>query len=494
MLSQPIRQEFLLQLDIEIQHFGAAWFESRLHHLEARYTLFCLKQCLSTYSRNHEKEIMEIFAARWKRIQDSDAQYLHDFTNPANRACIAMATRLGGLLRRPYLTLLMPSLLVVNPSAYITYSYTDPLNLHELILSDCNQRLISLPDVLDFAQEDALLKHNSLFDEEQKLLSVTERERLLSRHPIIRTTYEALNARMIYKYHGDTVGAALKRLIEGLRAGGRWSRGPAHEYDSGREANEAVFDFHQYLTTLDDEVRTKLMSASKFDRYDNDQQPTWLTIEILWGRLARLNGTDFTQTIFCVEIIANQLEEILNENPGLYDLLSYQGSATQNMSALNEAVHNARVAVNRALASLQKHPSYGLSGDKKLCSKLLTQIEREHHREFSFHTDDIVYLIRQYIIDLNQRKHGVKKAVVARTLTEIVDMYQSRLINEVIKNLSDEEQQPFLKLTGFNPQPYRFRHSPGLTFLPSRETRKGKTDPLEDGVAAAAITAPSSRI
>lgn len=444
------------------------------------------KKCLEVPSKNHEKEILELLALRWKRIEDSDAQYLHDFTNPANRVCITIATILGQMLQRPYLTLLMPSLLTIEPSAYITCNYTEPLNLRELIISDCNQRLISLPDVLDFAQEDALLKHNSLFEGKQKCLTVTEKERFLSRHPNIRSCYEALNARMAFKYHGDTVGAALKRLIEGLRAGGRKVLGFNHEYDSGKNANESIFEFNQYLETLDDEVKTTLMSAKKFDRYDVDQNPKWLSIDSLWNRLARTNDSDYQDAIYCVEIVAARFEEVLNENPGLYDLLSYQGSASQNMATLNEQVEHARVAVNDALASLQTHRSYGIAGDKKLCSKLLTHIERHHHRDFDFSKDDFIFLIRQYNIDFGQKEHGVNKAIIARTLMEMAleFKYQPRFIMSILSNFSDEEQQPFLKLTEFNPKPYRFRPLSRHSFLALSELRKRNTECLEEEVVA----------
>lgn len=43
MLSKHIREEFLAQINIAIQHMEGGWYESRVHHLEARYTLFCLK-------------------------------------------------------------------------------------------------------------------------------------------------------------------------------------------------------------------------------------------------------------------------------------------------------------------------------------------------------------------------------------------------------------------------------------------------------------------
>lgn len=40
MLSKHIREEFLAQINIAIQHMEEGWYESRVHHLEARYTLF----------------------------------------------------------------------------------------------------------------------------------------------------------------------------------------------------------------------------------------------------------------------------------------------------------------------------------------------------------------------------------------------------------------------------------------------------------------------
>ena len=85
---------------------------SPLHHLEARYTLFCLRQILLSRDSLMSEHLLSHFTVRWKAIRTFEIQYPDDSYNPANVACVAIAKNLSKVLSRSYLELLMPPMLV----------------------------------------------------------------------------------------------------------------------------------------------------------------------------------------------------------------------------------------------------------------------------------------------------------------------------------------------------------------------------------------------
>ncbi|MGC1183423.1 hypothetical protein [Legionella sp.] len=169
------------------------------YNIKAYLTLSEIKLLLTLPHERMNKFFTQFFDFRWQRIQDTNCQYLHDFQNPANVVCMALAREISHHSNQNYLCLLMPTLNQVSPDEYLTSSYINKLDLKELILSDNNQRIINLIDVLNGAQEDGVLKYNSLFRGQIKALSFYEINRIISRHPAIKSMVENLNARVLYK-------------------------------------------------------------------------------------------------------------------------------------------------------------------------------------------------------------------------------------------------------------------------------------------------------
>ena len=489
MLTKATIDAFLKLLSSESRKLADDKLASRLHYLEARYTFSQLKQILS--HRRHlidEATLIDCFKERWERIQHSDIQYLHDLTNPANLACSGIARELGDILHVPYLTLLMPSLLAIKVSEYTTSSYADDLHLYEIILSDDNRGIIHIPDVIDNAQEDGILKHNYLSDGRVAKLSQREQDRALSRHKAVAKAHEALMHRVDFKLCGDTVGAALNRLIQGLYKGG--VRGNGFELESGGDANTAIVAFSNYMETLADEIRTTLLEAGKFDRFRFEHDdPEWISVGDLWETLTQPQFEDDNEDIegeqsvnYCVELIADPLAEILEDNSFLYDLVSYEGDAAADLSQLSVAVTQTRISMQDALPTLQKQSYYGAVGDDAVCFKLLIQLEKD--KSFSLHKDDIVYVAEKYASFAKQGVHHPMVSVLARLLIYITKDYDSRFVSDALAGMSVLDRRQFFKLTGVGMDSFSVKPPESRGFFPSRarEKRKFDDDHFEGGL------------
>jgi hypothetical protein len=206
MLSKHVIAGFLKKTDTAALLLKDYAPTSHLYFLEARYALYELKLILTSDPEDRvEESLLAFLSGRWEKVlKNTDAQYLHDFTSPANQACIEIARELGRIRNVPFLLLLMPTLQAVEATNYLTSSYTDDdLSLQDLLLSDENDHLMHIPDILDGAQEDGILKHNSLFltlegRHEVKVLSLPETNRLLSRSKEVKDAYEALQVLVKY--------------------------------------------------------------------------------------------------------------------------------------------------------------------------------------------------------------------------------------------------------------------------------------------------------
>lgn len=346
-------------------------FVSYPQALEARYTLFLIDKLLTQkpYDEVHFP-LIKLLTERWSRIQGTDAQYCHDFENPANIVCIALAKALA-TPTAPYLIFLMPSLTEVDASNYLTSSYEDNPNLRECFLSDDHHRLINAIDVLDFSKEDGILKNNSLFYGKVDCLSATETQCLLSRHPSVMIAFNALQEKTMFMRHGATAGAALNRLIIGLREGGR--KNGFSEDDAGPTAGAAIVQFNDYLKTIDKITRKSILSAGKYDRYEG-RDPRLATVRESWGLLINRQYRKHTEIKYCVELIAHRLEEILSSNPALWDIVSCTGNALNEFSELARHALTSEIQLKADIKSVRHHRFYGEKGDERLYQHLILKI------------------------------------------------------------------------------------------------------------------------
>lgn len=435
---------------------------SQLYSIEARFALHRLQSILTLNSANAELELELFLRERWLYIiQGTNMQYLNDFVNPANEACIAIARTLVPFkstsdVQIPYLAILMPTLLHLQPADYFTSAYTEELDLKELILSDCMKGLIHIRDVLEGSSEDGILKYNFLVQNSVRSLSDTERNRLLSRHASVQKKFDALQARVAFKFNGDTVGAAVNRLIKGLRAGGR--KNGADELQAGEDANVAILNFSQYVETLDEIIYKQLMEASKIDRFDElDVTPAYKYFKQEWEKLINPTFQRFVpqQTIFCVELIANRIEEILEANPGLYDLYSNHGSAVSYFDTLNRDIAAAEAEMNAALPLLEYHCCYSDPPPHAFYTSLI-----QAGRNFELTIDELTYFFKHFT---SLPSNSMEESSLATLLSSICQIYPDQSIRTALQKLDPSEQtiirqklalpsSPLARYTVFKPQ------------------------------------------
>lgn len=439
MLSKDAIKKLLTlsaQQEVALKSYNPA---SSLYKIEANLTIFIIKSILLNPPNDLDTQLTSILQKRWKWIQDTNAQYLHDFTNPANTLCISVAHELSAATKKNYLCLLMPSLAEVGAEEYTSSSYMDDdVELKEIILSDGNKRIISVPDVLGSALNDGVLKHNSLFNQKAQELSFSEIPRLLSRHPSVQEAFDSITALVLFKLEGDTAGAALNRLIDGLRDGGAKRKTTytvkhfnSTEFNSGMDANVAIAAFAEYLATLDAETRKQLMAAAKTDR-DNENKITTNTVNTYWQRLAIPQLGARITTIYCVELVADGLEDILENNPGLYELVSCQGAPLVKFAQLNETVQRTQKVMLEQLATMQIHSGYPQS-EAHLERYLLIAIEKA---KLPLGAAELKFIIQKHLAEPDNSDRNERISSIFKQRHCAADEY---------KTLSSEEQVVYFK-------------------------------------------------
>ena len=372
---------------------------SALYVLEAKYTLFHVNRLLQNKNKpSLEKPLENFLKTRWERLKKTDAQYFHDTHNPANLMCIEIAKTLGHLQHKPYLLFLIPALSTVPASTYVASSYEDDdLVFNQLMLGDDGTRMIHIPEVLEFSEQDSVLKHVSLFKGRRCDLSIAEENRLLARHPSVENYYHAVRDKINFQLHGETAGAYLTRLISGLREGGAFGSG--EEFLAGEEANTAIADFSIFLERFSEANKRKLLDVGQCDRWRNGETKH-RSIGQSWALLvnpSKEEEDEEQEEQYCVELIANDLEVTLKETPMLYQIMPFEQEGVSTLASFEEAVTLCRTTMLGALHTSEAHRYYGVTGDDTFALNILSKVSRD--RAFYLDYADIAYVARCYSRD-----------------------------------------------------------------------------------------------
>ncbi|MDF1684171.1 MAG: hypothetical protein P1U36_05895 [Legionellaceae bacterium] len=368
---------------------------SPLYVFEARYTLFHVHRLLQ--NRNNpalEQALERLLGKRWDRLTDTDLQYFYDIQSPANHMCIAIAKALGKQQNKSHLLFLIPNLSRVPASDYIASSYEDDLDFKRLILSDDGMRLLCIPEVLEFAEQDGVLKHSALRDGVDVYLSAAEESRLLARHPSVENYYHAIRDKLNFQLHGETAGAYIARLIKGLSEGG--AGGSGSEYLTGSEANIAITEFSFFLESLTQAKREKILEANLFERWVQGELEA-LSIGQAWRLLENPSQHEEQgeQSItYCVEMIADRLGEILQANDFLYQVMPFEQEEGNTLESFKTVVSECKAQMMVDLNSAEAHRYYGTVGDDKVLSKLLKKISRD--TAFKLESADLLFVARLF--------------------------------------------------------------------------------------------------
>lgn len=251
--------------------------------------------------------------------------------NYINQACFLMATWLELILGVNRYQLLMPDLTMLSSEVTFLDLTSVHLPMHHFIQS--GDRFIEVLPCLQGALLDPInygvLKHTTLFDGHLRPLSDAETVLVINHSEYTEAYWNAIQHKLSLERQGLSFGAALTRLADGLLEGTARKLGFHAEYDSGQNANVAIMQFSEWLTTLTPQEHDMLMALERpvFEWPDDGYEmivglgskPVKTFAEI-WGRLARPNDADYKKTIYCVDTLQTAIRDILKNNKHLFNL------------------------------------------------------------------------------------------------------------------------------------------------------------------------------
>ena len=297
--------------------------------------------------------------------------------------------------------LLMPTIATLDDP--ITLDSLEDEPLHRLILSDDNKVFINVPYTLNAAHEDGVFKHTCKLGPTGEILELSDEEqrRLFEHSPICPDYFEFLSNAYKERHNGVAAKPALRKLIAGLRAGGQAVGGYVRVLENnpgdtsylnmlldkllasstlsaevqqlvkiidagdrspdkvkqlvrllkggvgkseraGYDANVAIAEFAETLAKI-----------KQFDKAGYDHLMNNGTFNDYWGRLINPSRKASQSTRYCVEVIAGNLEPVLNRMPGTsFDERQYK----RNLGIWEQQLEN-------SLKSPLPHTSYNIEKD-----------------------------------------------------------------------------------------------------------------------------------
>lgn len=375
MITRSTIQTFLLAVIEQLDRMDTQKSPINLTALENIITLTRLYHLLHSPPPDFYSRLQEIFSMRWYTIMHTNLEYLHDFTNPVNNLCTQIAKTISKEIGQHYFNILMPTLNNPPHETYLISDYRDPeLKPWEFVLSESSHYTIHIPATISAAQTDGILKHNILLKGKVCKLKNIEHQKVLSRHPKAQSTYDKLNSRLLFKIHGNTVGAHVYRLAEALQEGGVDASG--EEFNASHHANTAIVEFNQYLSTLSKDVKNQLMQAKWLDDYS--KEPT--TFSYVWQKLTEPNKLHYKDgelhVQYCIHTLSKHIFSILESTPNLYNLVSDQIDTIEKFSRLEKEAREALAEIEQGLPQIHYHPFYENS-DRTLFMNVLKDLRWE---------------------------------------------------------------------------------------------------------------------
>lgn len=304
------RIQSLLKIHAE---YGVQSLTKNFHRFENQLALKELNTCfLNSNLDNFESNLREFLSNRWARIRGSNLCYTEQPLNELNVLCLELAKALAPPASTaeeiqalapntgPY-CLLMPSL---SNTIDTVGENIHHLGLHEFILSDNQDLIIPISDCFFHASEsDSGELHHIIPNEagELPLLSASEIKRLSNHSQESKHFYEALKKYNNERFFSEDIESKLLVLKAGLHKGGTHHPGSTGtEFDSGAEANEAILSFSTYWENLIPQKKDAIF----------EKMPE---LEDILGRLFRPNSTRYSDVSYCVALIGDKIDLLLQK-------------------------------------------------------------------------------------------------------------------------------------------------------------------------------------
>jgi hypothetical protein len=313
----------IMELSHQLKVFKPTSTLQSLERFENQLTLNELEACF--FSSEPEKlnvNLIHLLSIRWERVRNSNMCYTRQPTNLVNQLCLALAkaispstikeSEIAALAPKtgPY-CLLMPSF---ETSVDIYRENIHSLGLHEFVLSDNERAFIPVGQCLHQASEsdEGQFRHMVVIDGGYPELTPSEVERISHHSTEASELYQAVAALNKQRLLGNDIGAKLSQLVVALKSGGSHSgHGSGSELNAGAEANEGIIAFSDYWSALPE--RHKLAIFTETPELKN-----------ILGRLFRPDDVDYQEVSFCVELLAQALDPIIqryNKNPIIQTLI-----------------------------------------------------------------------------------------------------------------------------------------------------------------------------
>lgn len=369
--------------------------------LDRQYTIRALEELFyrlgeSQVTLGRVLEFKAVLTERAKRVIGTDRIYMHATSDPLNRLCEKLAEELVSslLIRACKLKLLLPMIETKNDMDLVdldeSEAESDPddrMRMHEYVLGDDDKTLINVYDCLAASTEDGKLKHtNTLANGKTKYLSATESMRVIGHSLSSRMYHESIQQLYKIKNEGQNVGAAIKRLIEKLEAGGE-RRGGGTAGSAGPVAIEGIREFYHVVCSLSAEQKSTLFMAFATNNIIAS------TFAGVWLRLLRRfvlcgyggielsindvedialylgNVVDDMKQFICVEQAASDFSRILSHHQELFDLYP-ENIELSIATSINFYVSQVETSGNRVQNELRRKylmvsSSYGDEGRKR---------------------------------------------------------------------------------------------------------------------------------
>lgn len=320
-LAQEIVQNLLAEIKtirLLINEKIARTTEDEIDKFENNVSLDELESCLKSASPEElPNRFIQCLSSRWERISQTSMCYTQKPLNEVNLMCLSIAKLLSPLpadsseidtlppSTGPYF-LLMPTL---KTSEDIYGENIHRLGLNEFLISDDQKIFIPIAKCLAHAivSDEGEFQHVVSEDRQTfNLLSSSEESRL-SHHSVLVTDYvKSIQAYNILRFHRQEITGQLNRLIIDLRAGGekkgrdKIGKEYGKEDDSGAKANIGIINFFQFWDNLPKATRKNFLT-------------TYPEFKDIFERLKRPNDRNFKETRFCVELIANAIENSIHK-------------------------------------------------------------------------------------------------------------------------------------------------------------------------------------
>ena len=302
----------LMKLRQQLNAFKPKNTLQSLELFENRLTLNEMEACFfDSGSDEINAHLMSFLSSRWERVCNSNICYTQQPGNLVNQLCFEIAKEIAPPASTtseiealepntgPY-CLLMPSL---ENSEDVYGNNIHTLGLHEFVLADNARVFIPLAQCLHQASvsDEGQLRQIVAIDGTYPELTPSEIERVSHHSKQAHEFYQAVVEYNQQRLLGDDIGAKLSQLVVALRSGGSHSgRGSGSELNAGSEANVGILAFNDYWVALSERQKLAIFTETP-------------ELQTILGRLFRPDDVNYKEVRFCVELIANALDPIIQK-------------------------------------------------------------------------------------------------------------------------------------------------------------------------------------